>query len=145
MFALTSYLAQSLAKYQKCQIDRHYAWIDILLSFHTDIRPRRWTAAPTIQVKWFSLLMSQVISPAQTTLQPPEVIIWKLKEIRQFLWLGGFYLVVEVHREGSASAACAAGLFTVHAIRQILDFICTEKYSCPKEYYWKSKLLIFHS
>ena len=30
---------------------------------------------------------------------------------RRFWRTGGFYLLVELHREGSAPAACAAGLF----------------------------------
>ena len=32
-------------------------------------------------------------------------------KVMAILVKGGFYLVLELHREGSASAACAAGLF----------------------------------
>ena len=34
-----------------------------------------------------------------------------LQKLRQFCWMGGFCPLVELHREGSAPAACAAGLF----------------------------------
>ena len=34
-----------------------------------------------------------------------------VQKLRGFWWTGGFYLVVELHREGSASAVCAGGLF----------------------------------
>ena len=32
-------------------------------------------------------------------------------KVRRFCWMGGFCLLVELHREGSAPAACAAVLF----------------------------------
>ena len=34
-----------------------------------------------------------------------------VQKLRPFYWRGGFGLLVELHREGSAPAACAAGLF----------------------------------
>ena len=34
-----------------------------------------------------------------------------VQKLRRFWWMGGFCLLVELHREGSAPAACAAGLF----------------------------------
>ena len=34
-----------------------------------------------------------------------------VQELRRFCWIGGLCLLVELHREGSAPAACAAGLF----------------------------------
>ena len=39
---------------------------------------------------------------------PPLVLVQKLWWFR---WMGGFCLLVELHREGSAPEACAAGLF----------------------------------
>ena len=35
-----------------------------------------------------------------------------VQKLRPFYWRGGFCLLVELHREGSAPAACAVGLFT---------------------------------
>ena len=34
-----------------------------------------------------------------------------VQKLPQFGWRGEFCLLVELHREGSAPAACAAGLF----------------------------------
>ena len=34
-----------------------------------------------------------------------------MTKLQRFCWMGGFCLLVELHQEGSAPAACAADLF----------------------------------
>ena len=36
-----------------------------------------------------------------------------VQKLQRFCWMGGFCLLVELHREGSAPAACTAGLFSL--------------------------------
>ena len=48
--------------------------------------------------------------------------------------------------EGNISMYTPSGLyFTIYALGQILDILCTGKYTCPMGQYWKSKISIFYS
>ena len=48
--------------------------------------------------------------------------------------------------EGNISMYTPSGLyFTIYTLGQILDILCTGKYTCPMGQYWNSKISIFYS